>query len=62
MTAKMCLTLTIMAFVIVIAQPVFGWRSIPAFFNHAPAWAIVVGLIDGALLIAPSIIFLWPRI
>lgn len=45
------------AIAIVLAQPIFGWHAIPEFFNRTTASAVILGLVDGAILMAPSLLF-----
>jgi hypothetical protein len=40
----------IIAFIIVFAQPVLGWRAIPEYFDFSPVAGSILGVADGILL------------
>ncbi len=58
MTFTHMLIATAGMFAIVIAQPVFGFYAIPSYFNYSTASAIMLGLLDGALLCLPIVVWI----
>lgn len=61
MTFHTYIVLQIAAIAVVLAQPIFGWHAIPAFFNHSGAAAIFLGLIDAAILFVPMLFYAQTR-
>lgn len=57
MSTKTYFILQIAALLFVFAQPIFGWSAIPRLVNYSAAWGIMLGLLDGAIIGLPFIVY-----
>lgn len=62
MKIKTAFKLSAAGLVAVIAQPVFGWDTIPAFFHYSTGAAIGLGALDVLLILWPLGVIIWQEI